>query len=95
MPKREKETFIKIKMNNLVDPQIIQKLYKASKAGVKIQLIIRGICCIVPGIPNKSHNIEVVSIVDRYLEHARFMIFGNNQNPLYYFDFRRFNGKES
>lgn len=82
--KAGKKTFIKIKMNNLVDEQIIQKLYKASKAGVKIKLIVRGICCLKPGLPKKSENIEVISIVDRYLEHARFMIFGNANQPLYY-----------
>jgi polyphosphate kinase len=71
-------------MNNLVDIQMIQKLYKASNAGVKIQLIIRGICCLIPGLHKKSDNIEIISIVDRYLEHARFMIFSNNGQPLYY-----------
>lgn len=75
---------IKLKINNLVDTKIIQKLYEASKSGVKIKLLVRGVCCLVPGIPKKSENIEVFSLVDRYLEHARFMIFGNNGKPMYY-----------
>ena len=75
---------IRIKLNNLVDKKMIEKLYEASNAGVKIELIIRGVCCLVPGIKKQSENIEVISIVDRYLEHARFMIFGNGGNPLYF-----------
>lgn len=82
--KAGKKSGIKMKMNNLVDASIIQKLYKASKAGVKVKLIVRGICCLIPGVPKKSENIQVISIVDRYLEHARFMIFENNGKPVYY-----------
>jgi polyphosphate kinase len=82
--KNGKKGFIKLKINNLVDNDLIERLYKASRAGVKIQLIIRGICCLIPGIPKKSENIEVISIVDRFLEHARFMIFGNDEDPLYF-----------
>jgi polyphosphate kinase len=63
---------------------MINKLYDASKAGVKIELIIRGVCSLVPGVKNQSENIKIISTVDRYLEHARFMIFGNNGTPLYY-----------
>ena len=74
---------IKIKINNLTDPILIDKLYDASRAGVKIEMIIRGICCLKPGVKGLSENITVISIVDRYLEHARFMIFQNNYNPLY------------
>jgi polyphosphate kinase len=74
---------ISIKINNLVDAKIIEKLYQASQAGVKVRMIIRGICCLVPGIKKVSDNIEVVSIVDRFLEHARFMIFENNGHPKY------------
>lgn len=75
---------IRIKINNLVDLEMINKLYEASQSGVKIQLIVRGICCLVPGIKKLSHNIEVISIVDRFLEHTRYLIFGNNDNPLYF-----------
>jgi polyphosphate kinase len=82
--KKSNNGLIRLKINNLVDVRIIEKLYEASRAGVKIQLIVRGVCCLVAGLPKKSDNIEVISIVDRYLEHARFMIFGNNGNPVYY-----------
>jgi polyphosphate kinase len=64
-----------VKLNSLEDKDIIRKLYDASRAGVKIKLIIRGICCLVPGIKNFSENIEVISIVDRFLEHARVFYF--------------------
>ena len=84
LAKKGKKGLIRIKMNNLVDKQIIEKLYQASNAGVKVELIIRGICCLVPGVKSLSENIQVISIVDRYLEHARFMIFGNNGDHLYY-----------
>lgn len=82
--KSGKKAFIKIKINNLVDEKLINKLYEASTAGVKIKMIVRGISCIVPKIKGESENIQVISIVDRYLEHARFMIFGNDGDPLYY-----------
>jgi polyphosphate kinase len=73
-----------IKINNLVDVKMIDKLYQASQAGVKIKLNVRGVCCLVPGIKNQSENIEVIGIVDRFLEHARFFIFENNGDPLYF-----------
>ncbi len=79
-----KKTFIKLKMNSLSDYAMIDKLYEASRAGVKIQLIIRGICALVPGIKGMSENIEAVSIVDNYLEHTRLFIFGNAGNPEIY-----------
>jgi len=64
-----------LKMNSIQDKQIIMKLYEASQAGVKIKMIVRGICCLVPGVPGVSDNIEAISIVDRFLEHARIFIF--------------------
>lgn len=73
-----------IKLNNLVDEMIVQKLYSASNAGVKIRLIIRGICVLKPGIPGVSENIEVISIVDKYLEHSRILVFCNKDNPKYF-----------
>lgn len=73
--------YINLKMNSLSDYKMIDKLYEASNAGVKIKLIIRGICCLIPGLKNYSENIEAISIVDNYLEHSRVFIFGNNDNP--------------
>jgi len=79
-----KPAYMLIKLNNLVDNEMIKKLYQASNAGVKIQLIIRGICSLVPGLKGFSENIEVISIIDRFLEHSRLMIFCNGGDELYY-----------
>ncbi|RZK12701.1 MAG: polyphosphate kinase 1 [Flavobacterium sp.] len=76
-----KVAYIKLKMNSLSDFKMIDKLYDASRSGVKIQLQIRGICSLIPGVKGMSENIEAVSIVDNYLEHSRVYIFGNAGDP--------------
>lgn len=78
------EAEIMIKLNNLVDAELIERLYNASQSGVKIKIIIRGICSIVPGVKGVSDNIEVISILDRFLEHSRVMRFHNNGDPKFF-----------
>src|SRR5690606_39068096 len=76
-----KEAYINLKMNSLTDYEMIDKLYEASQNGVQVRLIIRGICCLVPGEEGMSENIEAISVVDNYLEHSRIYIFANGGNP--------------
>ncbi|MGL1959308.1 MAG: polyphosphate kinase 1 [Colwellia sp.] len=75
---------ITLKLNNLVDKGLINRLYSASTAGVKISLIIRGMCSLIPNIEGVSENITIISIIDRFLEHPRVMVFNNNDDPLVY-----------
>jgi len=81
MAKKGHKAEILIKMNNIDDKQVIDKLYEASSAGVKIKIVLRGMCSLAPGVVGLSDNIEVISIVDRFLEHTRFTIFHNNGDP--------------
>ncbi|TNH95500.1 polyphosphate kinase 1 [Aeromonas sobria] len=73
-----------LKINNLVDKDLINRLYAAGQAGVPIQMIIRGMCALRPGVPGLSDNIKVISIIDRFLEHPRVMVFHNKSNPQLY-----------
>ncbi|MES2809894.1 MAG: polyphosphate kinase 1 [Bacteroidota bacterium] len=82
--KAKKPAYMILKMNSLADEQLVMKLYQASNAGVKIQLIVRGMCTLVPGIKGYSDNIEVISIVDKYLEHARVHIYCNGGDEKIY-----------
>jgi len=84
LAKMGREATIKIKMNNLTSYKMVDKLYEASREGVKIQLIVRAICCLVPGVPGMSENIEAIGVVDKFLEHPRAFIFGNGGDPKVY-----------
>ena len=79
-----KEAWVKMKINHITDTDMVAKLYQASKAGVKIDIVIRGNCSLVPGIANLSENIHCVGIIDRYLEHSRILIFANGGKPRYF-----------
>jgi polyphosphate kinase len=82
--KAGKDAYMLLKINNLVDTNMVKKLYEANNAGVKIKLLVRGICCIRPGLPGLSENISATSIVDKFLEHSRVFVFCNNNDELYY-----------
>jgi len=82
--KAGKPAYMILKMNSLADEQMVLKLYQANNAGVKIQIIVRGMCCLVPGMKGYSENIEVISIVDKYLEHARVHVYCNGGDELVY-----------
>jgi polyphosphate kinase len=82
--KKGKPAWMIIKVNNLVDKRLVNRLYDASEAGVKIDLIIRGVCTLIPNIPKKSENIRAVRIVDRFLEHSRMFVFCNDDHPEYF-----------
>ena len=79
-----KKAWCIIKLNNLVDDEMVKKLYQAGKAGVKISIICRGTCTLIPGVPDVSDNIEVISIVDKFLEHSRIIVFHNNGKEKYF-----------
>ena len=79
-----KEAWIKIKINHITDEDVIAKLYEASQAGVAINILLRGNCSLIPGLPGISENIHALGIIDRYLEHSRIFIFANGGNPKYY-----------
>lgn len=78
--KQGEESYIGIKINSLTDKAIITKLVEASQAGVKIEMIVRGICCLIPGIEEYTENIKAVSIVGRFLEHSRIYRFGTKES---------------
>jgi polyphosphate kinase len=79
--KQGKKAYIKLKMNSISSYKMIDKLYEASRAGVKVQMIVRGLCCLVPGIKGMSENIKIISIIDKFLEHTRLYVFSNDENP--------------
>jgi len=84
---------IRLKMNSLTDFKIIDKLYEASREGVKIKMIVRGVCCLIPGVKGMSENIEAISIVGKFLEHPRLFIFENAGKPKVYISSADFMGR--
>lgn len=81
---QRKKARIRLKLNNITNYKIISKLYEASRAGVKIDMIVRGVCCLIPGVKGMSENIRVISVVDKFLEHPRVYIFENDGDPQMY-----------
>lgn len=79
-----KPAWVKIKINHITDQDIVNKMYAASKAGVRIDALVRGNCSLVPGVEGISENIRIVGIIDRYLEHSRILVFCNNDRPRYF-----------
>lgn len=82
--KAGKKAWMFLKLNSLTDPELIKKLYEAGQAGVKIRIIVRSICSLVPGVKGLSENIEAISIVDKFLEHARIFVFAGDGDPKYF-----------
>lgn len=78
------DAYLGFKINSLTDKKIIDKIIEASEAGVKIEMVVRGICCLIPGVPGKTDNIRIISIVGRYLEHSRIYIFGKGEREEIY-----------
>lgn len=81
--KNGKPSWMKIKINHITDKDVVNKIYRASQAGVKIDLLVRGNCSLVCGLSGVSENVHAVGIIDRYLEHSRILIFCNDGKPLY------------
>lgn len=79
-----REAWVKIKINHITDSDMVNKIYAASRAGVKVDIVIRGNCSLVPGIPGLSDNVKCIGIIDRYLEHSRILIFANGGKPKYF-----------